>query len=100
MADLDNDLRLTVDTGRVSLGHRETLRAVSDSSAKVVVIAEKGKKEMLDDLSHLCGIAGIRIIRFKGSSMELGAICGKPYSVNSLAIIEAGNSRILNEEYN
>ncbi|MCL4411212.1 50S ribosomal protein L30e, partial [Candidatus Marsarchaeota archaeon] len=31
-----------------------------------------------------------------GNPIELGAVCGKPYSVSTLAIIEAGNSNILN----
>lgn len=100
MADLNNDLRLTVDTGKVSLGHRETLRALSDNRAKAIVVAEKGRKDSVDDVVHLCNVSGTRLITFKGSSMELGAVCGKPYSVNSLAILEPGNSGILNEEYN
>jgi large subunit ribosomal protein L30e len=38
-------------------------------------------------------------MKFEGSSIELGAVCGKPFSVNSLAVIEAGESKILNENY-
>lgn len=99
LADLNNDLRLAVDTGKVNFGHREVLRAINSSSAKVVVIAEKGRKSMIDDVNHVCKVAGIRVIGFRGNSMELGTVCGKPYSVNSLAVIEAGNSTILDEQY-
>ncbi len=99
IADLNNDVRLAVDTGKVQFGHREVLRAINSSSAKAVVIAEKGKKQINEDLYHTCKVAGIRVIAFKGSSMELGTVCGRPYSVNSMAIMDAGNSNILNEEY-
>ena len=99
LADLNNDVRLAVDTGKVSFGHREVLRAINDNSAKVIVVALKGRKSMVEDINHICKVAGVRIINFKGSSVELGTVCGKPYSVNSLAIIEAGNSVILNEQY-
>ncbi len=99
MSDLTNDLRLAIDTGKVSFGHRSVARTISTSTAQAVVVASGGKKSIVDDIAHMCGIAGIRLIRFKGNSLELGATCGRPYSVNSLAILDAGNSQILNSEY-
>jgi large subunit ribosomal protein L30e len=99
MSDLTNDLRLAIDTGNVSFGHRSVFRTISSNSARAIVIASGGKKGVVDDIMHLCNIAGIKLIKFKGNSLELGAACGRPYSVNSLAIVEAGNSKILNEEY-
>ncbi len=99
LADLNNDVRLAVDTGKVSFGHREVLRAINSSSAKTVIVAEKGKKSLVEDINHICKVAGVRLIGFRGSSMELGTVCGKPYSVNSLAVLDAGNSNILDEEY-
>jgi len=99
MADLNNDLRLAVDTGKVVLGTEETMQAISGNKAKLVIISSKGKATTNADLLHICGVAGIKTIKFEGSSAELGAVCGKPYSVNSLAVIEVGNSTILNENY-
>ena len=99
MADLSSDVRLAVDTGKVSLGYREVIKAVNTNSAKAIVVADSGKKSIVDDINHVCKIAGIRLISFKGGSLKLGTVCGKPYSVNSLAIIDAGNSNIINEEY-
>ena len=57
LADLSNDVRLAVDTGKVSLGYREVIKAVNTNSAKVVVVAEKGKKSIIDDVNHVCKIA-------------------------------------------
>ncbi len=99
MSDLNNDLRLVIDTGKVIFGSREVERAVNSAQAKAIVVALKGKKEIVADLMHVCKIAGIRTIAFNGNSLELAALCGKPHSVNALAIIEPGNSGILNAEY-
>jgi large subunit ribosomal protein L30e len=99
MADLNNDLRMAVDTGSVALGTAETVQAISGNRAKLVIICSKGKQMTNADIIHLCNIAGIKVIKFNGSSMELGTVCGKPFSVNSMAVIEAGNSKILNETY-
>ncbi len=99
MADLNNDLRLAVDTGSVALGTRETVRAVNGNKAKLVVLSSKGRSDAVADVTHLCNVASIRIVKFGGSSMELGTVCGKPYSINSLAILDPGNSKILEESY-
>ncbi|MGC8662353.1 MAG: 50S ribosomal protein L30e [Candidatus Micrarchaeia archaeon] len=99
MADLARDIRLAVDTGKVALGYREVEKSISSSSAKAVVVAEKGKSEAISDLLHLCNIAEIKVIKYNEGSAELGIVCGKPYSINALAIIDPGNSNILNEKY-
>ena len=99
MADLNKDLRLAVDTGSVVIGTEETMKAVSGNRAKLVVVSTKGKAETLADIAHQCNVAGIKLVKFNGNSVELGTVCGKPYSVNSLAVIEPGNSKILSEDY-
>ena len=99
MSDLNNDLRLVIDTGKVAFGSREVMRTITGSTAKAVVVAARGRKEMVDDILHMCSISGIRIIKFDGNSVDLGALCGRPFSVNALTILEPGNSGILNEEY-
>ena len=96
MADLNNEIRLAVDTGKVEFGLRSSIKSISDAKALAVVVAEKGKKEYVDDLIHMCNIANVKLIRFSGNSVELGALCGKPFSINALAVIEPGNSGIVN----
>ena len=99
MSDLNNEIRLVIDTGKVVFGGREVMRTVSDSSAKAVVVAANGRKETIDDILHMCSISGIRVIKFEGNSVDLGALCGRPFAVNALTILEPGNSGILNEEH-
>ena len=99
MGDLVKDIRLAVDTGKVALGSKEVMRAISGDKAKVVVVANKGKKQTVDDILHSCNVASIKVINFKDGSLELGTVCGKPYSINAVAVMEPGNSNILNETY-
>ena len=100
MSDINNDLRLVIDTGKYTIGNREVLRSITNSNAKIVVLAMKGEKNIVDDILHICKVADIRVILYKGNSLELGALCGKPYAVNVMSITEPGNSNILNETYN
>ncbi len=99
MSDLNNDLRLVIDTGKVAFGNREVMRTISSATAMAVVVADKGRREIIEDILHTCKISGIKVIRFGGNSLELGTLCRKPFSVNALAVLESGNSNILKEEY-
>jgi len=99
MADLGRDIRLAVDTGKVAIGAKEATKAINADSAKIIVVASKGAKSAIADILHICKVAEIKVIKFEGSAMELGATCGKPYSINAMAILEPGNSNILNENY-
>ncbi len=99
MSDLKSDLRLVIGTGKVAIGAKESLAAVSNADALAVVMAVRGNADVIGDLRHACSIAGIKTIRFEGNSFELGEACGKPYSVNAIAVLNAGNSEILKNEY-
>ncbi len=97
MADLANDIRLAVDSGKTAIGIKTVTESIKESTAKLVIMASKNKESNLQDLAHIAGIVGVRIIKFEGNPVELGVVCGKPYSVSVLSIIEPGNSNILND---
>ncbi len=95
MAEFQNEIRLAVDSGKTALGYRRVLSAVITRNARLVVIASKAKEQMLNEARHLSRIAGIKVSMFDGNPVELGSVCGKPFSVSMLAVIEPGNSSIL-----
>ncbi len=97
MTDLSTNIRLAVDSGKVALGVNEVLSSIRGNKAKLVVAASKNKKEILQDVQHISKVANVKIILYEGDTMQLGAICGKPYSVSVLSIIEEGHSKILEE---
>ncbi|MDE1869148.1 MAG: 50S ribosomal protein L30e [Candidatus Micrarchaeota archaeon] len=99
MADLANDIRLAVDSGEVAVGLNKALDSVKDHTSKTLVIASTNKKETLEDVNHVAKIANVRVLKFNGTSMDLGAVCGKPFSVSVLSILKPGNSNILKENY-
>lgn len=97
MADLANNIRLAVDSGKVALGVNDVMDSIKKNDAKLIVVASNNRKDILDDIQHLSKVASIKTIVFEGNSMELGALCGKPYSVSALSVIEEGHSKILEE---
>ena len=90
--EIEKALRKALKTGKVYLGSRGTIKALKNGEAKLVLIANNCPEEIKNEIkSH-----ETPVLEFKGTNTELGAICGKPHSVASLAIIEPGESEILN----
>jgi large subunit ribosomal protein L30e len=98
MADLTNDIRLAVDSGKTAIGLNTVISSIKENDAKVIIVATKNKEGNLQDLMHMANVAGIKVIPFEGNPVELGAVCGKPFSVSAVSVIEPGNSNILKDE--
>ncbi len=92
---IERAIRKVVDTGEVILGAKESIASVMDKKARLVLVAENCPKDLKDDLDHYANLSNIYVYNFPGSSMEMGAVCGKPYVVSMLSVIEVGDSDIL-----
>jgi large subunit ribosomal protein L30e len=95
MTDLTNDIRLAVDSGKVAIGMNMVTKSIKRNDAKLIILAKSSETSRLRDIVHVAGVAEIKLLKFDGNPVELGAVCGKPFSVSVLSIIEPGNSNIL-----
>ncbi len=95
MVDVIREIQTTLRTGRVILGYRRTLKAVVNGKAKLVVIAKNAPENVMSDLLTYSKLARIPIYIFSGTSRDLGAICNKPFTVSAMAIIDPGESNVL-----
>lgn len=95
MVDLNRALRTAAQTGEITLGFKTTREAASDSRAKVVVLARNMPEEARDDVVSAADDAGVPILEFEGTNVELGPAFGKPFAVSAAAIIEPGESDVL-----
>ncbi len=86
---------MTLRTGKVVLGAKETLKLVRLGKAKMAVVAANTPPDKKRDLKYYARLSGIPVYEYPGTSVELGALCGKPYTVSMLAIIDPGDSDIL-----
>ena len=87
--DISRALKSAITTGEVAFGVDQTLKAVKDGKAQMVVLARNCPS------AELRGDIGVKVHVYDGNNMELGALCGKPFSVSALVIIDKGSSNIL-----
>ena len=84
--DITRSLKTVVSTGKVVFGLDQTKKAIKEGKAKLVLRASNCPER---------DFSGASVHEFKGTNAELGAACGKPFSISVMAILEAGESDIL-----
>ena len=90
--DMNRALRQVVQTGEVHFGVRQAKRALKDRTAQLLIVPENIPQ---DTLTELRDVSKVPMFRFSGTNFELGTVCGKPFSVSALTVIEAGDSDIM-----
>jgi len=90
--DFNASLRKAVKTGTVFLGQNKTRECIEEGKAKLVVMAKNSPETVKDLVKE----SDIPVYIYEGSSVQLGKACGMPYIVSALAVIEPGESDILN----
>jgi large subunit ribosomal protein L30e len=85
-------VRSAVDSNNVVLGTKETLKKIMVGKVKFVVVASNCEKSSREDLDRYSKMSGTEVKEFEGSSVELGEVCGKPYVVSMLGILNGEES--------
>ncbi|MFH1448401.1 MAG: 50S ribosomal protein L30e [Candidatus Micrarchaeota archaeon] len=91
---INKAIRMAVDTGDVKFGARSTIKNVVSGKSKMVIISNNCPRETREDLERNSKLSGVHLFRFGGTSIELGSLCGKPFLVSSMVILDVGDSNI------
>ncbi len=94
-AALSKAIRMCMESGEVVLGSREVMQSARHGKGKAVVMSANVPAEASSDVRRYCSLSSLPIIEFSGTSMDLGSVCGKPFPVSMLLVMETGNSSIL-----
>ena len=95
MVDLYRELRTTIRTGKVILGYKRSIKLIKLGMPKLIILAANAPKEIREDVERYTKLANIPLYVFQGTSLDLGAICNKPFMVSVISILDPGESRIL-----
>ncbi len=93
--DVDRGIRVAVDTGTVILGSDKSVQALKLGKGKLVIIAQNCPQEVKEDVMYYSELSDIPVYTYEGTSVDLGSVCGKPFTVATLLIKDPGDSTIL-----
>ena len=95
MMDVERGIRVAVDTGDVTLGSEKSIQSLKLGKGLLAVVAANSPKSILEDVEYYANLSNIPYIVYEGTSVELGSVCGKPFTVATLIVNDPGDSTIL-----
>jgi large subunit ribosomal protein L30e len=93
--DANKQIRWAVDSGKVSFGKKSAEKSLLKGEGQLVIISANAPQQEAERVRALSKIAGIPIYSFKGNGIELGSVCGKPFVVSTMLVMDAGKSKVL-----
>jgi large subunit ribosomal protein L30e len=95
MIDVDKAIATTVKTGKVTFGANNAVKSAKMGRGKLILLASNCPRNVVDDVTHYAKLSGVPLVTYKGSSLDLGLICGRPFMISALTVREPGDSDIL-----
>ncbi len=92
---LASAIRLAVETGKVEFGSRSALKSSINSQAKLFIFARNTPAEVREQVTAYSRKSNVPVIEFDGNVLELGSVCGRPYSVSVLSVFDVGSSTLM-----
>ena len=89
------EIRRAVDTGKVVFGTRGSEKSLKNGSAKLIIIAKNAPQLAREKLVSFAEIGKTPFFEFTGTGLELGSVCGKPFTISAMAIENEGKSKVL-----
>ena len=86
---------MAVKTGKVGFGSKDAIVSTGFARAKMIILAKNIRDAERDEITHNAGQSEIPIFVFPGSSLDLGAVCEKPFPVSAIVVREPGDSEVL-----
>lgn len=96
--DLSRHLKTAASTGRLLFGQRQTLDACASGEARLVIVAANCPATYIDDLG--AKHPEVTVHRAMIVNRDLGVAVGKPFSISTICVVEAGDSDLLTLESN
>lgn len=94
-ADAGKEIRRAVDTGKVLFGSKESLYSLKHGDGQLLVVTQNAPTLDLEEMAHIASLANVPVYKFAGNGLELGNVCGKPYVISTLLILDEGKSKVL-----
>ena len=92
---MEKAIATAVKTGKVNFGTNTALQNAKTGKAKMIVLAVNCPKNIKDQVKYYGKISKVPVMTYKGTAIDLAAVCNKLFVISALSIREAGDSEIL-----
>lgn len=95
MEDIKQDISSVIKTGKVFIGSNRVISALLTSNPKLILISSNCPNRIKEGIIYYSQLSNAPYYITKDNSIELGSVCGKPFPVSTLCIMDEGESNIL-----
>ncbi|MFP3074087.1 MAG: 50S ribosomal protein L30e [Caldivirga sp.] len=95
MIDIARELQVIANTGRLTMGTRQSIKAILNGDAKLVIIAANAPPSIRQDVERYAKLAQVPVVTYAGTSWELGGALRRSHKVAVVTVIDPGESNIL-----
>lgn len=92
---VNSKLALVMKSGKAVLGYKSTMKSLKKGQLKAIFVANNTPSVVKAEINYYCHLADTKVHLYQGSNVDLGAACGKYYSVSLMGISDSGDSDIL-----
>ena len=96
--DISKQLKIANTTGELLFGQRQAIDACAEGDAKCIILAANCPQEYIDDLA--AKHPEVTMHRTGMVNRDLGVASGKPFSVSTITVVNAGDSELLTLDNN
>ncbi len=87
------EIRRAVDSGKVVFGQREAAYYLKQGKGELVVFAQNIPRIIKEELQHAAQLSNIPVYLADANALEIGNICGKPFVISTLLVLDQGKSK-------
>jgi large subunit ribosomal protein L30e len=93
--DVKRQLNNVMDTGKAVIGSNKTIDSLLHDKPKLVLLSSNCPKKQSETIYYYCSLANIKCVSLPETSIELGSSVGRPHPLSAMAILDQGESSIL-----
>lgn len=84
--DMIKIIKNAVESNQIIIGTDKTLKSLNQSKLDTAIIASNCPENIKRDIENAAKLSNSKIHTFDGTSIELGAIARKPFSITTIGI--------------
>ena len=94
VVDANKEIRRAVDTGKVAFGYKQCQKELAKGNGEIIIISSNMKANEKEKLKHIADIEGKKVYDYDNSGLALGSVCGKPFVVSTMIVLDKGKSNV------
>jgi large subunit ribosomal protein L30e len=94
MVDANKEIRRAVDTGKVAFGFKQCQKELAKGNGELIIISTNMNPSEKEKLKYIAEIGEKAIFDYDKTGLVLGSVCGKPFVVSAMIVLDKGKSKV------